>query len=137
MRVVIYNFFTLCVSQPTQSNFYLSVAPIALVSFVWSLTQRCKNYILQPALTKKLKLECYNFTSSGYTFIKNRMEVLLMNLERMYTVLNNDEKFDIYYDERPVWVQGINENEQMAKVGFVDNFEEKDVFIKDLYERTL
>lgn len=60
-----------------------------------------------------------------------------MNLERIYTILNNDEKFNIYYDKRSVWVQGINENEQIAKVGFVDNFEEKDVFIKDLYERNL
>ena len=60
-----------------------------------------------------------------------------MNLERMYTILNNDEKFDIFYDERPVWVQGINEKDAMAKVGFVDNFEEKDVILKDLYERNL
>lgn len=58
-----------------------------------------------------------------------------MNLERMNMILNNDEKFDIYYNERAVWVQGINENEQIAKVGFVDNFEEKDVFIKDLYTK--
>ena len=60
-----------------------------------------------------------------------------MNLERMYRVLNNDEKFDIYYNERPVWVQSVNEINEVAKVGFVDNFEEKDVFIKDLYERNL
>ncbi len=60
-----------------------------------------------------------------------------MDLERMNTILNNDNKFDIYYQERPVWVQGINENDQIAKIGFVDNFEEKDVFIKDLYERNL
>ena len=60
-----------------------------------------------------------------------------MDLERINTILNNDNKFDIYYQERPVWVQGINENEQIAKIGFVDNFEEKDVFIKDLYERNL
>lgn len=60
-----------------------------------------------------------------------------MDLERMNSILKNDNKFDIYYEERPVWVQGINENEQMAKIGFVDNFEEKDVFIKDLYERNL
>lgn len=60
-----------------------------------------------------------------------------MNLERINMILNNNEKFDIYYDERAVWVQGINENEQIAKVGFIDNFEEKDVFIKDLYERDL
>lgn len=60
-----------------------------------------------------------------------------MDLERMNTILNNDKKFNIYYDARAVWIQSINENEQIAKVGFVDNFEEKDVFIKDLYERTL
>ena len=60
-----------------------------------------------------------------------------MNFERMNSILNNDEKFDIYYHNRPVWIQGINENKQIAKVGFVDNFEEKDVFIKDLYERNL
>ncbi len=50
-----------------------------------------------------------------------------MNLDRIYTVLNNDKKVDIYYHERPVWVQGINENEQMAKVGFVDNLYERNV----------
>ena len=59
-----------------------------------------------------------------------------MDLERMNTILNNDNKFDIYYQERPVWVQGINENEQIAKIGFVDNFQEKDVFIKDLVQTT-
>ena len=60
-----------------------------------------------------------------------------MNLERMHTILNNDQKFDIFYDERAVWVQGINENDQTAKIGFVDNFEERDVLIEDLYERNL
>lgn len=60
-----------------------------------------------------------------------------MDLERINTILNNDTKFDIFYDERAVWVQEINENNQMAKIGFVDNFEEKDVFIRDLYERSL
>ena len=60
-----------------------------------------------------------------------------MNLERIYCILNNDEKFDVYYDERPVWVQEINEAEEIAKIGFIDDYVEKDVFIKDLYERTL
>ena len=60
-----------------------------------------------------------------------------MDLKRINNIINQNEKFDVFYDERPVWIQEINENNQMAKVGFVDNFEEKDVFIKDLYERTL
>ena len=58
-----------------------------------------------------------------------------MNYERINYILNNDNKFDIFYDDRPVWIQGVNDN--MAKVGFIDNFEEKDVFIQDLYERNL
>ena len=60
-----------------------------------------------------------------------------MDLDRINTIVNQNEKFDVFYDERPVWIQEINEVKQIAKIGFVDNFEEKDVFIKDLYERNL
>ena len=60
-----------------------------------------------------------------------------MDLERINNIINQNEKFDVFYDERSVWIQEINENNQAAKVGFIDNFEEKDVFIKDLYERNL
>ena len=56
-----------------------------------------------------------------------------MDINRINTILNNDEKFDVFYENRPVWIQGINDN--IAKIGFVDNFEERDVFINDLYER--
>ena len=55
-----------------------------------------------------------------------------MNLERVHAMLNNKEKINIYYNERPVWIQEIHNN--VATVGFVDNFEEKDVYIEDLYE---
>jgi len=58
-----------------------------------------------------------------------------MKFNRVQDILNNKEKIDIFYDERPVWIQGVNN--QIAKVGFIDNFEEKDVFIDDLYERNL
>ena len=50
-----------------------------------------------------------------------------MDLQRIHFILNNKEKCDIFYDDRPV----------VAKVGFVDNFEEKDVFVDDLYEKNL
>ncbi len=56
-----------------------------------------------------------------------------MNLERINTILNNKEKCDVFYDERVVWIQGINNT--IAKIGFIDNFEEKDVPIVDLYEK--
>ena len=58
-----------------------------------------------------------------------------MEMNRINSILNNKEKIDIFYGDRPVWIQEISNNK--AKVGFVDNFEEKDVFIKDLYERQL
>ncbi len=58
-----------------------------------------------------------------------------MELQRINNILNNKEKCDVFFDNRLVWIQGINNN--VAKVGFVDNFEEQNVFIKDLYEKNL
>ena len=58
-----------------------------------------------------------------------------MELHRINSILSNKEKTDIFYDKRAVWIQELNQDK--AKIGFVDNFEEKDVFIKDLYERNL
>lgn len=55
-----------------------------------------------------------------------------MNLERINSILNNKEKCDVFYDNRAVWIQEISNT--TAKVGFIDNFEEKDVEIQDLYE---
>ena len=55
-----------------------------------------------------------------------------MNIERVQAMLDNKEKIDVYYNERPVWVQEINND--IAKIGFIDTFEERDVYIKDLYE---
>lgn len=56
-----------------------------------------------------------------------------MNLNRVHELLNNRDKIDVFYDERPVWIQEVNNH--VAKVGFIDNFEEKDVFVEDLYEK--
>ena len=56
-----------------------------------------------------------------------------MDINRINSILNNDEKFDVFYKDRPVWIQGISKD--MAKVGFVDNFEEADVRISELEEK--
>lgn len=55
-----------------------------------------------------------------------------MNSKQVYEILKNKEKRDIYYDERLVWIQELNDN--IATVSFVDNNEEKDVSVEDLYE---
>ena len=39
-----------------------------------------------------------------------------MELNRVKSILNNDEKFDIFYNSRPVWIQGINTSSNIAKV---------------------
>lgn len=56
-----------------------------------------------------------------------------MNLDRIHNILEQNEKCDVFYNERVVWIQGVNSD--VAKVGFVDNFEEKEVPISDLYEK--
>ena len=56
-----------------------------------------------------------------------------MEISRLNTILNTKNKFDVYYDERPVWIQGVNNS--FAKIGFIDNFQEQDVLINDLYEK--
>lgn len=60
-----------------------------------------------------------------------------MEIQRLHSILGNEEKCDIFYEDRPVWVQGISDFDNTAKIGFIDNFEERDVYIQDLYERDL
>ena len=60
-----------------------------------------------------------------------------MDMYRVQAILDNKEKCDVFYDDRPVWIQGIDDSSDVAKVGFVDNFEERDVYIEDLYEKDL
>lgn len=55
-----------------------------------------------------------------------------MNLERIQAMLKSKEKSDVFYDDRPVWIQEVHNN--IAKVGFIDSTEERDVYIDELYE---
>lgn len=57
-----------------------------------------------------------------------------MEIKRVYEILDNKEKVEIEYKSRPVWIQNL-ENSEEAKVGFIDNFEESTVEIKDLIEK--
>lgn len=58
-----------------------------------------------------------------------------MTSHKISEILKSKELHNIFYDNRPVWVQEITGN--TAKVGFIDTNEEKDVFIEDLYENDL
>ena len=55
-----------------------------------------------------------------------------MNAKKVNNILNSKQKTDIFYNNRPVWIQELNNN--IATVGFIDNFEEMDVNVEELYE---
>lgn len=58
-----------------------------------------------------------------------------MDKAKVVNVLNNKEIRDILYDEKPVWIQSLNDN--IATVGFLDGSPDKNVYIEDLYESDL
>ena len=58
-----------------------------------------------------------------------------MNIQRIHEILKNKEKCDVFYEDKPVWIQEVNDN--IAKIGFIDGTEERDVYIEDLYEDSL
>ena len=55
-----------------------------------------------------------------------------MNKQKVSQILNSNQKIDVFYNNRPVWIQELNNN--IATVGFIDNFEEMHVDVKELYE---
>ena len=55
-----------------------------------------------------------------------------MDKKRLSKLLHEERINEIYYEDRPVWIQEIHDTK--AKVGFLDGSKEKDVYIKDLYE---
>lgn len=58
-----------------------------------------------------------------------------MDVQRVRDILKNKEKCDVFYEDNPVWIQELKNT--TAKVGYIDGSGDKDVFIKDLYERNL
>jgi small acid-soluble spore protein, H-type len=58
-----------------------------------------------------------------------------MNAERANEILQSKMKCDVFYEEKPVWIQDVRDN--IAKIGFLDGSKEKNVYLEDLYERSL
>lgn len=58
-----------------------------------------------------------------------------MNIKRVFEIINNEEIKDIYYENEPVWIQELNNN--VAKIGFINGFEEKSVLVENLHEKIL
>ena len=67
-----------------------------------------------------------------YIIIYTLKGIFNMNYKRINDILSTDEKIDVFYQNRPVWIQGVSDT--IAKIGFVDTFEEKNVKIQDLTE---
>lgn len=58
-----------------------------------------------------------------------------MDRQRINTILNNNEINEVFYNEKPIWIQEV-END-IAKIGFLDGSKEKNVYITDLYEKEI
>ena len=60
---------------------------------------------------------------------------IFMNKQRINEILNHRQISEIFYNEKPVWIQEVHDD--IAKIGFLDGSQEKDVYIEDLYESDL
>lgn len=58
-----------------------------------------------------------------------------MKYERVLEIINQEKINEVYYNERQVWIQELNNN--IARIGFIDNNDEKSVNINKLYEKKL
>lgn len=58
-----------------------------------------------------------------------------MKYERVLEIINQEKINEVYYNERQVWIQELNNN--IARIGFIDNNDEKSVNINKLYEKNL
>ena len=58
-----------------------------------------------------------------------------MNKQRINEILNHRSMCEVFYNEKPVWIQDVHDN--IATIGFLDGSKEKDVYIDDLYESNL
>lgn len=56
-----------------------------------------------------------------------------MNRSRIFEIMQSKEIKDIYYNEKPIWIQEVNND--VAKIGFIDGTNDKNVYIEDLYEK--
>ena len=55
-----------------------------------------------------------------------------MDRKRIDEILNKSEINEIFYNEKPVWIQNVNND--IATIGFLDGSQDKKVYINDLYE---
>lgn len=55
-----------------------------------------------------------------------------MTEQRLTEILRSNQPHDVFYNEKPVWIQSIHRN--TVTVGFMDGTKSKDVLMEDLYE---
>ena len=55
-----------------------------------------------------------------------------MNRERINKIITNNEINEVFYNEKPIWIQEVHDD--IARIGFLDGTQEKNVYISDLYE---
>ena len=56
-----------------------------------------------------------------------------MNKQKVSEILNNYSIYEVFYKNKPIWIQKINNN--FAQIGFLDGSPDQNVNISNLYEK--
>ena len=48
-----------------------------------------------------------------------------MDISRINSILANKEKCDVFYDDRPVWIQGVNDNIYMKEIYIITDLDDE------------
>ena len=55
-----------------------------------------------------------------------------MNNKRLHDILNQNGIKELFYKNKPVWVQEVHDD--VVRIGFLDGSKEQDINIQDLHE---
>jgi H-type small acid-soluble spore protein len=58
----------------------------------------------------------------------------VMNISRVEQILNSPQKIDVFYNNKPVWIQNFYEENKTADVSIIDSKQVVNVAITDLTE---
>ncbi len=57
-----------------------------------------------------------------------------MDIERLQEIMNSPANIQVLYESHPIWIDGLDTEEQMAKIKILESKEKKYVPVDDLVD---
>lgn len=57
-----------------------------------------------------------------------------MEIERLEEIINSPENIQVLYKSHPIWIDGLDTGEQLAKIKIIESKEKKYVPVEDLVD---